>query len=187
MRKSIGLKNQSRQLATPGHVIFAYNIVQRCLSLLVWLLGVDYVLCTPCTAGSKGHRLSGSLLWVYVTISIFRGVGLSFHAFNECRPPWATFYILACINCCTLYHASDSLGLNHICAAIRWWLGISHTVSPEGNPLVCPHCPDKALDTPSLYNLQVWRGCNKQAQHLTYFEMHCSAHFVMHASLSAHL
>ena len=87
VRKSIGLKNQSRQLATPGHVIFAYNIVQRCLSLLVWLLGVDYVLCTPCTAGSKGHRLSGSLLWVYVTISIFRGVGLSFHAFNESRPP----------------------------------------------------------------------------------------------------
>ena len=88
VRKSIGLKYQSRQLATPGHVIFAYNIVQRCLSLLVWLLGVDYVLCTPCTAGSKRHRLSGSLLWVYVTISIFRGVGLSFHAFNESRPPW---------------------------------------------------------------------------------------------------
>ena len=87
VRKSIGLKYQSRQLATPGHVIFAYNIVQRCLSLLVWLLGVDYVLCTPCTAGSKRHRLSGSLLWVYVTISIFRGVGLSFHAFNESRPP----------------------------------------------------------------------------------------------------
>ena len=87
--KSIGMKNQSRQLATPGHVIFAYNIVQRCLSLLVWLLGVDNVLCTSCTAGSKGHRLSGSLLWVYVTISIFRGVGLSFHAFNESRPPCA--------------------------------------------------------------------------------------------------
>ena len=78
--------NQSRQLATPGHVIFAYNIVQRCLSLLVWLLGVDYVLCTPCTAGSKRHWLSGSLLWVYITISIFRGVGLSFHVFNESRP-----------------------------------------------------------------------------------------------------
>ena len=44
VRKSIGLKNQSRQLATPGHVIFAYNIV----------LGVDYVLCTSCTAGSSG-------------------------------------------------------------------------------------------------------------------------------------
>ena len=93
VRKSIGLKYQSRQLATPGHVIFAYNIVQRCLSLLVWLLGVDYVLCTPCTAGSKRHRLSGSLLWVYVTISIFRGVGLSFHAFNESRPP-----CLSCLN-----------------------------------------------------------------------------------------
>ena len=104
VRKSIGLKNQSRQLATPGHVIFAYNIVQRCLSLLVWLLGVDYVLCTSCTTGSKGHRLSGSLLWVYVTISIFRGVGLSFHAFNESRPPCsvefreAVAYSLSCLN-----------------------------------------------------------------------------------------
>ena len=88
MRKSIGLKNHSRQLATPCHVIFAYNRGQRCSSLLVWLLGVDNVLCTSCTAGSKGHRLSGSLLWVYVTISIFWGVGLSFHAFNESRPPW---------------------------------------------------------------------------------------------------
>ena len=57
VRKSIGLKNQSRQLATPGHVISAHDIVQRCLSLLVWFLGVDYVLCTSCTAGSKGHRL----------------------------------------------------------------------------------------------------------------------------------
>ena len=68
-------------MATPGHVIFACNIVQRCLSLLVWLLGVDYVLCTSCTAGSKRHRLSGSLL------CNFSGVGLSFHVFNESRPP----------------------------------------------------------------------------------------------------
>ena len=74
-------------MAAPGHVIFANNIIQRCLSLLVWLLSVDYVLCTSCTAGSNGHRLSGSLLWVYVTISIFLGVGLSFHAFNVSRPP----------------------------------------------------------------------------------------------------
>ena len=46
---------------------------------------------------------------------------------------------------------SDSLGLHlqpHLFqTAIRWWLGISHTASPEGNPLVCPLCPDKALDT----------------------------------------
>ena len=105
VRKSIGLKYQSRQLATPGHVIFAYNIVQRCLSLLVWLLGVDYVLCTPCTAGSKRHRLSGSLLWVYVTISIFRGVGLSFHAFNESRPPCVCVYTLAPTKPTIVYNA----------------------------------------------------------------------------------
>ena len=69
-------------------MIYAYNKGQRCLSLLVWLLGVDYVSCTSCTACSKGHRLLGSLLWDYVATSIFWGVGPSFHAFNESRPPW---------------------------------------------------------------------------------------------------
>eukprot|EP00731_Ephydatia_muelleri_P017874 Em0010g972a len=38
-------------------------------------------------AGSKGHRLLGSLLWGDATTSIFWGVGPSFHAFNESRPP----------------------------------------------------------------------------------------------------
>ena len=75
----------------PGHVIYAYNKGQRCLSLLVWLLGVDYVSCTSCTAGSKGHRLLGSLLWGDATTSIFWGVGPSFHAFNESRPPSQAF------------------------------------------------------------------------------------------------
>ena len=68
-------------------MIYAYNKGQRCLSLLVWLLGVDYVSCTSCTACSKGHRLLGSLLWDYVATSIFWGVGPSLHAFNESRPP----------------------------------------------------------------------------------------------------
>ena len=35
----------------------------------------------------EGLRLSGLLLWDYATISIFWGVGLSFHAFNESRQP----------------------------------------------------------------------------------------------------
>ena len=38
--------------------------------------------------------------------------------------------------------SSDSLGLHlqpHLFqTALRWWLGISHTASPEGYPLVCP-------------------------------------------------
>ena len=54
--------------------LFSGGQVNSCQ--IVWLLGVDYVLCTSCTAA--GHRLSGSLLWVYVTISIFRGVGLRY-------------------------------------------------------------------------------------------------------------
>ena len=69
---------QTQQFATLGHVIYACNKGQRCFPLLVW---------TSCTAGSIGHRLSGSLLWVYVTISIFWNVGPSFHVFNESRPP----------------------------------------------------------------------------------------------------
>ena len=68
-------------------MIYDYNKGQRCLSLLVWLLGVDYVSCTSCTAGSKGHRLLGSLLWGDAATSIFWGVGPNFHAFNESRPP----------------------------------------------------------------------------------------------------
>ena len=46
---------------------------------------------------------------------------------------------------------SDGSGLHrqlHLFqTAIRWWLCISHTASPESNPLVWPLCPDKALDT----------------------------------------
>ena len=48
--------------------------------MLVWLLGVV----DSCTACSKGL---GSLLWGYVATSIVWGVGPSFHAFNESRPP----------------------------------------------------------------------------------------------------
>ena len=37
--------------------------VHRCLSLLVWLLGVNAFYELSNIAGSKGHRLSCSLLW----------------------------------------------------------------------------------------------------------------------------
>ena len=64
-------------------MIYAYNKVQSCLSLLVWLLGVEYVSCTSYTACSKGHRLLGSLLWGYAATSIIWGVGPSVQAFNR--------------------------------------------------------------------------------------------------------
>ena len=83
----------------PGHVIYTYNKGQRCLSLLVWLLGVDYVSCTSCTAGSNGHRLLGSLLWGDAT-SIFWGVGPCFHAFNESRRRGSS---MACLSACICY------------------------------------------------------------------------------------
>ena len=76
VRKSLGLKNQSRQLATPDHVIFAYDIVQRCLSLLVWILGL-ITFYVPLVLKGIGCQVR-----CYGCTSIFRGVGL-IHAFNE--------------------------------------------------------------------------------------------------------
>ena len=43
--------------------------------------------CALCIAHSKGHWLSGSLLWDSKSISKFLGGGPNFHAFNESRQP----------------------------------------------------------------------------------------------------
>ena len=51
VRKSIAVEEPKPTVRNNG---------QRCLSLLVRLLGVDYV---SCTSGTAGHRLLGSLLW----------------------------------------------------------------------------------------------------------------------------
>ena len=84
---------------------------------------------------------------------------------------------------------SDSLGLHlqpHLFqTAIRWWLGISHTASPEGNPLVCPLCPGKALDTLGHHCTTCKCGGDVTNRH----NMLRNALFstFRHASLSAHL
>ena len=84
---------------------------------------------------------------------------------------------------------SDSLDLHlqpHLFqTAIRWWLGISHTASPEGNPLVCPLCPDKALDTLGHHCIT----CNCGGDVTNRHNMLRNALFstFRHASLSAHL
>ena len=93
VRKSIAVEEPEPTVRNDRPRDYAYNKGQRCLSLLVWLLGVDYVSCTSCTAGSKGHRLLGSLLWGDATTSIFWGVGPNFHAFNESRPPCGRYYV----------------------------------------------------------------------------------------------
>ena len=95
-------------------MIYAYNKGQRCLSLLVWLLGVDYVSCTSCTAGSKGHR---SLLWGDATTSIFWGVGPSFHAFNESRPPCPVVHLS--INSAFSVHDVNSISISTVLRAIK--------------------------------------------------------------------
>ena len=115
--------NLSRQFATPGHVVYAYNKGQRCLSLPVWLLGVDYVSCTSCTAGSKGHRLLGSLLWGDATTSIFWGVGPSFHAFNESKPPWVGPFTARQCTVCSLVYCTHT---NRYSSALGTW-AVFHT------------------------------------------------------------
>ena len=62
---------------------------QRCFLTTVWLIGVYCTRCALCIAHSKGHWLSGSLLWDSKSISKFWGGGPNFHAFNESRQPWA--------------------------------------------------------------------------------------------------
>ena len=61
---------------------------QRCS---VWLIGVYCTQSALCLAHSKGHWLSGSLLWDSKSISKFLGGGPNFHAFNESR-----FIVYAC-------------------------------------------------------------------------------------------
>ena len=56
---------------------------QRCFLTTVWLIGVYCIRCALCIAHSKGHWLSGSLLWDSKSISKFGGGGPNFHAFNE--------------------------------------------------------------------------------------------------------
>ena len=60
---------------------------QRCFLTTVWLIGVYCIRCALCIAHSKGHWLSGSLLWDSKSISKFCGGGPNFHAFNESRQP----------------------------------------------------------------------------------------------------
>ena len=100
-----------------------------------------------------------------------------------------TFYIIATCICLVTVVPSDSLGLHvklHLFqTAIRWWLGISHTASPEGNPLVCPLCPDKALDTLGHHCTTCKCGGDVTSRHNklrnALFSTFC------HASLTAHL
>ena len=52
------------------------------------ILNYSKVYCTSCalyTAHSKGHWLSGSLLWDYWNISKFRGIGSDFQNINESK------------------------------------------------------------------------------------------------------
>ena len=74
VRKSIAVEEPEPTVRNVRPRDLCHNKGQRCLSPF------DYVSCTSCTAGSKGHRLLGSLLWDDATTSIFWGVGPSFHA-----------------------------------------------------------------------------------------------------------
>ena len=52
----------------------------RGVSLAQWLIGVDCISYALCIAHSKGHWLSGSLLWDLKLTSKFLDAGHNFHA-----------------------------------------------------------------------------------------------------------
>ena len=62
-------------------MILNYNMDFRCSLYFLYFMYSTH---------SKGHRLSGSLLWDYRNISKFWGVGPNFHNINESKQPWFT-------------------------------------------------------------------------------------------------
>ena len=55
---------------------------------------------------------------------------------------------------------SISLGLHldpsEFQTAVTWWLGVNPSLSLDGNPMVCPLCPNCALD-PLGYHYITWK------------------------------
>ena len=57
---------------------------------------------------------------------------------------------------------SLSLGLhfnpNEFQTAVKWWLGVNPSMNLDGNPMVCPLCPNCALDPLSYHCVTCKRG-----------------------------
>ena len=66
----------------PRDLCFVLKVRGASHSLLIWF--------TSCTASSKDFGCQGRCYGITQPFQYFGGVGLSFHAFNECRPPWNT-------------------------------------------------------------------------------------------------
>ena len=52
--------------------------------------------------------------------------------------------------------------------AVKWWLGVNPSLSSEGNPMVCPLCPNCALDPLGYHCVTCKRGgdvTTTKAQH----------------------
>ena len=85
---------------------------------------------------------------------------------------------------------SSSLGLhldpNEFQTAVKWWLGVNHpSFSSDGNPMVCPLCPNCALDPLGYHCVTCKSGGDVPTRHNT---LRNAVHSTFErAGLSAHL
>ncbi|KAL5457740.1 hypothetical protein EMCRGX_G035030 [Ephydatia muelleri] len=84
---------------------------------------------------------------------------------------------------------SSSLGLhldpNEFQTAVKWWLGVNPLFSSDGNPMVCPLCPNCALDPLGYHCVTCKSGGDVTTRHNT---LRNAVHSTFQrAGLSAHL
>ena len=84
---------------------------------------------------------------------------------------------------------SSSLGLhldpNEFQTAVKWWLGVNPSFSSDGNPMVCPLCPNCALDPLGYHCVTCKSGGDVTTRHNTLRNVIQST--FQQAGLSAHL
>ena len=82
-----------------------------------------------------------------------------------------------------------SLGLhldpNEFQTAVKWWLSVNPTLNLNGNPMVCPLCPNCALDPLGYHCVTCKRGGDITTRHNTLRNVVYST--FQRAGLSAHL
>ena len=69
--------------------------------------------------------------------------------------------------------------------AAKWWLGVNPSLNLDGNPMVCPLCPNCALDPLSYHCVTCKRGGDITTRHNTLHNVVYST--FQRAGLSAHV
>ena len=84
---------------------------------------------------------------------------------------------------------SLSLGLhldpNEFQTAVKWWLGVNPSLNLDGNPMVCPLCPNCAHDPLGYHCVTCKRGGDVTTRHNTLHNVVYST--FQRAGLSAHV